>query len=278
MRPLKLEAPKNGNYAAVVKRVRTILPLPNRDKIVALPILGFQALVGKDTQEGDLVVVFPPETQLSQEFLHENNLYQHPTLNKDPEAKGYFDDNGRVKAVKFAGNRSDCFVAGLESLAYTGVDLSQLKESPPHNVAPCPHAPAPVEAPAMGAEELALPAREGRPSGPGLRSGCTGLQATQVVGPKGAGRCRRQHLSCHGRRHCTGTWRALVKIFWLVATTILGLATIGFSALGMYWLHAGQNTMVYPAAMRWVALATLACAISFFVCCSKWFLDLWSDE
>jgi len=39
MRPLKLEAPKNGNYAAVVKRVRTILPLPNRDKIVALPIL-----------------------------------------------------------------------------------------------------------------------------------------------------------------------------------------------------------------------------------------------
>jgi hypothetical protein len=125
---LKLDAPQNGNYAAVVKRIRSIVKIPNRDRIVAVPLLGYQAIVGIDTQIDDLVVVFPPETQLSPEFLHANNLYRHEAQNKDPEVKGYFEDNGRVKAIKFAGNRSDCFIASLESLTYTGVDISQLKE------------------------------------------------------------------------------------------------------------------------------------------------------
>lgn len=125
---LKLEPPVNGNYAAVVKRVRSIVELPNRDKIVGVPLLGYQAIVGKDTQIGDMVVVFPPETRLSPAYLSENNLYHHASLNRDSEVTGYFEDNGRVKAVKFAGNRSDCFAASLSSLAYTGVDISQLKE------------------------------------------------------------------------------------------------------------------------------------------------------
>lgn len=60
---LKLEAPRNGNYAAVVKRVGTVNKIPNRDRIVAVPLLGYQAIVGIDTQVGDLVVVFPPEAQ-----------------------------------------------------------------------------------------------------------------------------------------------------------------------------------------------------------------------
>jgi hypothetical protein len=63
-------------------------------------MLGLQALVSKDYKEGDLYVIFPAEVQLSHEFCSNNNLYRHSELNANPEAKGYIEDNRRVKAVK----------------------------------------------------------------------------------------------------------------------------------------------------------------------------------
>jgi RNA ligase len=125
---MKLEAPVNSNYAAVVVEIARIVPLDNCDYVVGTPLLGFQAIVGKETAVGELGIVFTAETQLSEEFTRLNNLYRHTELNADPTAKPqYLEDNRRVKALKFRGHRSDCLFLYLDSLAYTGADLDQLQ-------------------------------------------------------------------------------------------------------------------------------------------------------
>lgn len=125
---MKLESPRNENYAATVVSIKSITPLEGCDNVVGTPLFGFQAIVGKDTEIGTLGIVFPAETQLSDEYAKSNNLYRHGTLNADQSAQGYIEDNRRVKAMRFRGHRSDCLFMPLQSLAYTGVDASDFNE------------------------------------------------------------------------------------------------------------------------------------------------------
>lgn len=113
---MSLEVKGNANYAATVVRVKHIIPLENCDNVVAVPVFGYQAIVGKDTQVGDLLVVFPAETQLSDAFVSVNNLYRHSEKNADPAQKGYLEDNRRVRAMKFRGHRSDALALSVLSL------------------------------------------------------------------------------------------------------------------------------------------------------------------
>lgn len=125
---MKLQIPENPNYTATVVSLKAITPLEKMDNVVGTPIFGSQAIVGKDYKVGDIGIVFPAETQLSEEYARMNNLHRHGNLNDDEAAKGYLEDNRRVKAVKFMGHRSDCLFMPLESLAFTGVDTGDLKE------------------------------------------------------------------------------------------------------------------------------------------------------
>ena len=126
---MKLQPPENVNYAATVVTIRQIIPLENCDNVVATPLLGYQAIVGKDTKVGDIGIVFTAETQLSEEFARRNNLHRHGNLNEDESAKGYLEDNRRVKALKFRGHRSDALFMPLESLDYVhGFITEVLKE------------------------------------------------------------------------------------------------------------------------------------------------------
>lgn len=125
---MKLNAPENDNYAAVVVKIPVVSKLEGSDNIVGVPLFGFQAIVSKDTQVGDIGIVFPAETQLSDEYCKQNNLYRHSELNKKKDKAGYIEDNRRVKAMKFRGNRSDCLFMPLSSLAYTKINVSELKE------------------------------------------------------------------------------------------------------------------------------------------------------
>lgn len=77
---LTFKEPKNANYVAVVTTIRHINVLPNCDNVVGAPLFGYQAIVGKDTKVGDLVLVFTAETQLSDEYTKANNLYRDATL------------------------------------------------------------------------------------------------------------------------------------------------------------------------------------------------------
>lgn len=125
---VNLKEPENANYSAVVVTIKSITPLVGSDNIVGTPLLGYQAIVGKDTKVGDIGIVFPAETQLSEEYAKENNLYRHTELNKNPDKAGYIEDNRRVKAMKFRGNRSDCLFMPLESLSFTKVKVEELHE------------------------------------------------------------------------------------------------------------------------------------------------------
>lgn len=125
---MKLEKPVNTNYCATVVTIKNIVPLENCDNLAGTTIFGYQAVVNKTTQIGQIGIVFPAETQLSDEYCFENNLYRHDDKNRVHGVKGYIEDTRRVKAVKFRGNRSDCLFMPLESLEYTGIKVSDLKE------------------------------------------------------------------------------------------------------------------------------------------------------
>lgn len=127
---MKLESPKNKNYSAVVVELPNIrIACNGLDNLEAVSIFGYTVLVSKGSN--GIGLFFPAETQLSDKFLYENNLYREDSrtgnLNKDKSSKGFFDKNGRVKAIKFKGNVSSGFFIGLDSLNWTGGNIDLLK-------------------------------------------------------------------------------------------------------------------------------------------------------
>lgn len=124
---MKLTAPENEAYAATIVKLDNTYPLDNADNLVGARFFGYSAAVSKEYQPG-LYVMFGAETQLSENYCYENNLHRHGNLNKDEGAKGYLEDNRRIRAIKLRGNTSNCMIMPLESLAYTGVDVSEFND------------------------------------------------------------------------------------------------------------------------------------------------------
>lgn len=123
---MKFETPKNQNYVATVVRIKNTFPLENCDNLIGTSIFGFDVLLNKQTEL--FGIFFPAETQLSDEYCYNNNLYRHSNLNIDHDQKGYFEDNRRVRAIKFRGNKSNGIFMPLSSLSYTGYNIEDLRE------------------------------------------------------------------------------------------------------------------------------------------------------
>lgn len=123
---MKLIKPKNSNYAAVIAKVNNTMTLDNCDNVHGAIILGNHIIVSKSVKKDDLGVYFPLESALSSEYMHNNNLYNKAELNKDVTQKAYFDKNGRVRAQNFRGHKSEGLFMPLESLEFTGIDISKL--------------------------------------------------------------------------------------------------------------------------------------------------------
>lgn len=124
---MKIDKPENPNYCATVVQLPAVrFSLEGLDNIEGVSIFGYQVLVGKGST--GIGVFFPAESQLSDQYCYENNLYRHGDLNANPDEKGYLEDNRRVRAIKFKGNTSNGFFMPLSSLEYTGVDVSLLNE------------------------------------------------------------------------------------------------------------------------------------------------------
>ena len=113
---MKLEQPINKNYCATIFQVKSITTLAGCDNVVGIPVFGYQAIASKDTQVGDVGVVFTTETQLSDLYCKTNNLYRHSEKNLDKSQKGYLDDNRRLRAQKFRGHTSNALFMPLHSL------------------------------------------------------------------------------------------------------------------------------------------------------------------
>lgn len=126
---MTFDAPKNNNYAAQVVKVPATVDLKGLDNLVGVPILGHQSLTQRDGVEvGVLKVAFTAETQLSEAYASQNNLFRESELNKDNTESGYLEKNRRIRAIKLKGHRSDALLMPLESLAFTGIDPSTLRE------------------------------------------------------------------------------------------------------------------------------------------------------
>lgn len=123
-----LNKPKNDNYAAVVVEIKTLVPLAGCDFVQAAIIMGNQVIVDKSTKEGDIGLYFPLETQLTESFLKANNLYRKPELNADNTKKGYFEENGRIRCVKFRGHKSEGLFMPISSLD----NISELRTDAGH--------------------------------------------------------------------------------------------------------------------------------------------------
>jgi hypothetical protein len=116
---MSLKKPKNSNYCANIVKVANTVTLENCDNVCHSIILSNKVITSKEVKSGDIGLYFPLETKLSHEFLSNNNLYRHKELNIDKEKAGYFEDNGRIRCVKFRGNSSEGFFIPLSSLAFT---------------------------------------------------------------------------------------------------------------------------------------------------------------
>jgi hypothetical protein len=104
---------------AIVAKIDKVEEIPGANTIQVGYVLGERVIIGKDVTVGTVGIYFPAETQLSHEYCHENNLYRHSDRNKDTTKKGFFEDNRKVKAMKFMKVKSEGYFADLRSLWYT---------------------------------------------------------------------------------------------------------------------------------------------------------------
>lgn len=105
---------------AIVARIDKTEEIPGANTIQVGYVLGERVIIGKDIQPGYVGIYFPSGLQLSNDYCHFNNLFRHSDRNYDPNQKGFFEDNRKVKAMKFMKVKSEGYFASLNSLAFAG--------------------------------------------------------------------------------------------------------------------------------------------------------------
>lgn len=143
----------NPNYLATICQIENLYPIEGADRLMRTTINGNDMVVSKDMKVGDIVVYFPVETAICEQFLSANNLYElseaHRNANfehvesiiksaettcDDVEIKhsmevaksmcGFFNKRGRVRMLKLRGQYSMGFVIPVESLRTAFPDLT----------------------------------------------------------------------------------------------------------------------------------------------------------
>lgn len=114
---MKLTKSKNYdvNYLAQVIKIDSFQPHPNPKytKIKQASVGGFNVFVSIDSEPG-LYVYFPVLSRINPEFLAFANLFRNKSLNNDAEKAGFFEENGKVTAIKLGGYPSEGFLIQFE--------------------------------------------------------------------------------------------------------------------------------------------------------------------
>ncbi|URM87483.1 RNA ligase [Microbacterium phage DustyDino] len=111
------------NYAGIVFEVPKIEKAPNSDRLYILRHAGLSVIVDESwvDREGELAILFPTESQISEGLAWFANLHASQDKNFDQGQKGYLGKNRRVKALKLRGNISSGLALPAEVVtAYTG--------------------------------------------------------------------------------------------------------------------------------------------------------------
>ena len=116
------------SYCAYVTRLENVRPHPNADRLMLADCFGNTTCVAKDLYyEGQLVVYFPTDGQLSEAFCKANNMVEK----KDENGKnigGYLHPRKRnIKAIRLRGAQSDGIALDISCLEFTGVNLKSFK-------------------------------------------------------------------------------------------------------------------------------------------------------
>ena len=115
------------SYCGYITKLQNVRPHSNADRMKLADCFGNTVCVGIDTPEDTLLIYFPTDGQLSAEYCEYNNLVRKKDENRN-NIGGYMDpDKRNVTAIKLRGEKSDGLVMPLESLAFTGVDISTFK-------------------------------------------------------------------------------------------------------------------------------------------------------
>lgn len=114
-------------YQAYITRIQKIRKHENADRLQCAEVFGTTVVVDMNYTEGQRVVYFPADGQLSQEFAKSNNLLRKKDENGN-NIGGYLDPNKRnITAIKLRGEKSDGLVLPVEVLAKY-VDPNSLKD------------------------------------------------------------------------------------------------------------------------------------------------------
>ena len=142
---LKKSENANVNYLAIVSKVTNIKPIENADRLCTTVLNGYDIIVQNTTKVGDIVVFFPQETCICEQFLSANNQYGISDYEKNAnvsevqelidmslqatseeekdeimhQAKskvGFFNRYGRVTMLKLRGTYSFGFVIPVKSM------------------------------------------------------------------------------------------------------------------------------------------------------------------
>lgn len=115
------------NYACTVVKLPVKQDVVGLDNLKRVTVFGNDVLVGKDAVEGELYLFFPAECKITDTYLAANNEYRHSENNIDKTKKGFFEDSGRVKAIKFKGVISTGYLAPINSLEGWDEEWQELK-------------------------------------------------------------------------------------------------------------------------------------------------------
>ena len=115
-------------YCGYVVNLKNVRPHPNADRLVLADCFSNTVCVAKGLYtEGQLGIYFPTDGQLSMEYCQANGLLAVYANGKNVSG-GYMDPAKRnVRAIKLRGEQSDGLFMPLESLSYTGVDITTFK-------------------------------------------------------------------------------------------------------------------------------------------------------
>lgn len=124
---MNIEIKNEKNYAAQVIRVPELAKAENSDRLYSLYVGGIRVIVNDSWKErvGQLAVMFPAESQISEGLAHHANLHRHGDLNRIETEQGYLEDNRRVRALKLRGNVSNGLILPiLEVAQYLGFSVT----------------------------------------------------------------------------------------------------------------------------------------------------------
>ena len=118
----------NINYLAKVIDITNFLPHPNADRMKIAQVGGYKVCVGIDEPAGRYIY-FPVNSEINPNLLSYCNLYRHTEKNANTEKAGFFNDNGRVTAIKLRGFPSEGFLLPYKQLENFIADTLNLKLS-----------------------------------------------------------------------------------------------------------------------------------------------------